>query len=69
VAGAIAAAEIVLGLGLAFETDAPAGAIIVLGSAAVYLLVLTWRRLRRRPAVVADPGRLPSPSTTQGASR
>jgi zinc transport system permease protein len=69
VAGAIAAAEIVLGLGLAFETDAPAGAIIVLGSATVYLLVLTWRRMRRRPTVVADPGRLPSPSTSQGASR
>jgi zinc transport system permease protein len=69
VAGAIAAAEIVLGLGLAFETDAPAGAIIVLGSATVYLLVLTWRRMRRRPAVVADPGRLPSSSTSQGATR
>jgi zinc transport system permease protein len=67
-AGAVAAVEIVLGLDLAFQTDAPAGAIIVLGSATVYLLVLTWRRLRRRRAVVADPGRLPSPSTSQGAS-
>jgi zinc transport system permease protein len=65
--GAVAAAEIVLGLGLAFETDAPAGAIIVLGSAAVYLFALTWRRLRRHPA--ADPEQLPSSSTSHGASR
>jgi ABC-type Mn2+/Zn2+ transport systems, permease components len=68
-AGAIAAAQIVFGLGLAFETDAPAGAIIVLVSAAVYLLVLTWRRIRRHPAAVADNERLPSSSTSQGASR
>lgn len=67
--GAVAAAEIVLGLGLAFETDTPAGAIIVLGSAAVYLFALTWRRLRRHPAAAADTERLPSSSTSQGASR
>jgi zinc transport system permease protein len=67
--GAVAAAEIVLGLGLAFETDTPAGAIIVLGSAAAYLFALTWRRLRRHPAAAADPEQLPSSSTSQGASR
>ena len=68
-AGAIAAAEIVFGLGLAFETDAPAGAIIVLGSAAVYLLVLMWRRVRRRHPALPDTQALPSSSTTQGTSR
>jgi zinc transport system permease protein len=67
--GAVAAAEIVLGLGLAFETDTPAGAIIVLGSAAAYLFALTWRRLRRHPAAAADPEQLPSSSTSKGASR
>jgi zinc transport system permease protein len=50
-AGAIAAFEIVLGLAVAYETDAPAGAIIVLGSAAVYLLALGWRAWRKRWAV------------------
>jgi zinc transport system permease protein len=60
-AGAIAAAEIVLGLGLAFETDAPAGAVIVLASAAVYLLALTWRRPRRRAAALPNAERLLSP--------
>lgn len=68
-AGAIAATEIVLGLGVAFETNAPAGAVIVLGSAAVYLLALTWQRLRRRPAVRADTRQLHSPSATHGVSR
>jgi zinc transport system permease protein len=68
-AGAIAASEIVLGLGVAFETDTPAGAVIVLGSAAVYLLALTWQRLRRRASSVPDSRRLPPSSTAQRASR
>lgn len=71
-AGTIAAAEIVFGLGLAFETDAPAGATIVLGSTAVYLAVLLGRRLRRRTSAMPDVRRRPPSSTsspTQGASR
>lgn len=68
-AGAIAAAEIVLGLGVAFETDTPAGAVIVLGSAAVYLLALTSRRLWRRSETPADTRQLHSPSATHGVSR
>jgi zinc transport system permease protein len=68
-AGAIAAAEIVFGLGLAFETDAPAGAVIVLSSAAVYLLVLALRRLRRRAPAVPDTARAPASSTMQGDPR
>jgi zinc transport system permease protein len=68
-AGSVAAAEIVFGLGIAFETDAPAGAVIVLASAAVYLLALTWRLARRRPTHRADTPTLPSSSTAQGASR
>lgn len=47
-AGGIAAAEIVGGLALAYETDSPAGAVIVLGAAGVYLLALLAQRLRRR---------------------
>jgi zinc transport system permease protein len=46
IATMLAAAEIVFGLGLAFETDSPAGAVIVLASAAVYLVVLAIQRLR-----------------------
>ena len=69
VAGALAAAEIVLGLGLAFETDAPAGAVIVLGSATVYLLALTWRRLRLHRSPSSGRPSRPSSSTAQGASR
>jgi zinc transport system permease protein len=68
-AGAIAVAEIVLGLGLAFETDAPAGAVIVLGSAAVYLLALTWRRLWHRDSSTPDSRRRAPSSTIQRASR
>lgn len=76
-AAAIAAVEIVLGLGVAYETDAPAGAIIVLGSAAVYLLALGWRGLRKRSAVrrravpLSVPSTTPtsSSSTTQGATQ
>jgi zinc transport system permease protein len=76
-AGAIAAFEIVLGLAVAYETDTPAGAIIVLGSAAVYLLALGWRALRKRWAVrrgsmqASASATLPtSPSsTTEGVPR
>jgi zinc transport system permease protein len=46
IATLLAAAEIVFGLGLAFETDSPAGAVIVLACAAVYLVVLAIQRLR-----------------------
>ncbi|WP_119290590.1 metal ABC transporter permease [Azohydromonas sediminis] len=65
--GAIAAAEIVLGLGLAFETDTPAGAVVVLSSAAVYLATLAWRR-RHAPARQGRAASSPPP-TAQGASR
>lgn len=76
-AGAIAAFEIVLGLAVAYETDAPAGAIIVLGSAAVYLLALGWRAWRKRWAVrrwsmqASAPATLPAApsSTTEGVPR
>ena len=50
-AAGIAAVEIVGGLTLAYETDSPAGAVIVLGAAALYLLALAvqrWRRSRTR---------------------
>jgi zinc transport system permease protein len=40
----IAALEILGGLALAYETDSPAGAVIVLGAAAVYLAGLWLRR-------------------------
>jgi len=43
----IATSEIVFGLGLAFETDSPAGATIVLVAACVYLLALAARSLLR----------------------
>lgn len=49
-AAGIAATEIVGGLAVAYETDSPAGAVIVLGAAGVYLLVLLAQRLRRRKA-------------------
>ena len=52
-AATIAAGEIVLGLGVAFETNTPAGAVIVLCSAVVYLLALTGQRMRRRHVPVA----------------
>lgn len=42
----LATAEMVLGLGLAFQTDSPAGAVIVLACAAVYLVVLAFKRGR-----------------------
>lgn len=46
IAAALAATEMVLGLGLAFQTDSPAGAVIVLASASVYLAVLAFKRGR-----------------------
>jgi zinc transport system permease protein len=52
---AIAAVEIAVGLAVAFETDSPAGAVIVLGAAFVYLGALLLRRLRARARLVA-PG-------------
>lgn len=52
-AGAIAAVEMTLGLAVAFETDSPAGAVIVLGAAAVYLGALLLRRRRRARAAPA----------------
>jgi zinc transport system permease protein len=45
-AAVIAAVEIVAGLALAFRTDSPAGAVIVLFAAAIYLGALWWRRQR-----------------------
>lgn len=48
IAGLIAMSEITAGLGLAFETDLPPGAVIVLVSAMVYLSILWWRRTPRR---------------------
>ena len=65
-ATAVAGLVIVAGLGVAFETDSPAGATIVLCAAALYLaaLALKWLadRFRRRrvgrpsPPLTADPG-------------
>ncbi len=52
-AGAIAAVEMTLGLAVAFETDSPAGAVIVLGAAAVYLGALLLRRRRSAHAAAA----------------
>jgi zinc transport system permease protein len=68
-AGVIAGVEIVSGLGLAFETDAPARTAIVFGSAAVHLLALTWRRLRMHRSPLAGRPSRPTSSTAQGASR
>ena len=47
-AAGIAAVDIVGGLAVAYETDSPAGAVIVLGAATVYLLALSAQGLRRR---------------------
>lgn len=52
----IAAVDIVGGLAVAYETDSPAGAVIVLCAAGVYLLALLAQRLRRhklRPTALA----------------
>jgi zinc transport system permease protein len=48
VATALAAGEILLGLAVAYETDTPAGAVIVLVSACIFGLTLAARRLRSR---------------------
>ncbi|MGB4845974.1 MAG: metal ABC transporter permease [Ferruginibacter sp.] len=48
VASVVAVVEIVGGLAVAYETDSPARAVIVLGSAAVYLLALAAKHLRGR---------------------
>lgn len=47
-AGTIAASEIVLGLSVAFQTNTPAGAMIVLGAATVFLMTLGWSRYAAR---------------------
>lgn len=49
-AAAIAATQIVFGLGVAFETNTPAGAVIVLCGASVYILALVVNSLRQRLA-------------------
>jgi zinc transport system permease protein len=54
VASAVAVVEIVGGLAVAYETDSPAGAVIVLGSAAVYLLALAAKHLRGRVSPLAS---------------
>lgn len=61
-AGAIAAIEITGGLAIAFQTDVPTGAVIVLGSASVYLLALLGRRLRDKSFQAAGTRRrMPAP--------
>ena len=59
-ASAVAFVEIVGGLAVAYETDSPVGAVIVLGAAAVYLLALAAKHLRGRgspPASSSKPQR------------
>jgi zinc transport system permease protein len=59
IASAVAVVEIVGGLAVAYETDSPAGAVIVLGSAAVYLLALAVKHLRGRVSPLASSSKPP----------
>lgn len=65
---AIAAVEIAVGPAVAFETDSPAGAVIVLGAAFVYLGALLPRRLRARARSSAG-GQLHVPAQPRGHAR
>lgn len=65
-AGAIAAVEMTLGLAVAFETDSPAGAVIVLGAAAVYLGALLLRRRRSARAAPAPAAITAQPTPPYG---
>jgi ABC-type Mn2+/Zn2+ transport system permease subunit len=66
---AIAAVEIALGLAVAFETDSPAGAVIVLGAAFVYLGAMLLRRPRAAARAAAGGRPLHVPAQPRGHAR